>query len=268
MAVSDSGETTTRRPAAPSPAERAKTIATRGGRAALLPASDPAARIAPLLHHVHDDSSVTLLLADEHPLVSAAWQAPRGELTAMLEIADPAPVQLREPVRGLLWLAGLLSVTTEAEARAAALAVAEARPDSRLLDIGHGATVLRLEPASLVVADAEGTCPVQPEEFSTASPDPFCLLENDWLRHLESSHRDVVGLLVRHLPEQLRGGHIRPLGLDQYGLRLRVESADGDHDVRLAFSRVVSTAEHLGHELRRLVGCPFLAGQRRSQSPE
>lgn len=140
--------------------------------------------------------------------------------------------------------------------------VAEQRPDSRLLDVGHGVTVLRLEPASLVIADSEGTCSVPMEEFAVARPDPFCHFEDGWLRHLESAHRDVVGPLARHLPEQLRGGHVRPLGLDKYGLRLRVESVDGDHDVRLAFSKAVYDAEHLGGELRRLLGCPFLAAQR------
>ncbi|QUG99510.1 DUF2470 domain-containing protein [Saccharopolyspora erythraea] len=256
------GEKTTRRPALPSPAERARTIARRGGKAVLMPSGENAARIAPLLHHVHPDGAATVLLADEHPLIASAWQAPRGELTAMLEVADPTPVRLREPVRGLLWLTGWLRVLDPEQARAEVVRVAEQRPDSRLLDAGHGASVLRLESASMVLADAEGTASVQPEDFLAASPDPFCLMEDGWLRHLELSHRDVVGLLARHLPERLRGGHIRPLGLDKYGLRLRVESADGDHDVRLAFSRTVTNAEHLGIELRRLVGCPFLAQQR------
>ncbi|GAA4841114.1 DUF2470 domain-containing protein [Saccharopolyspora rosea] len=257
------GETTTRRPATPSPAERARSIAERGGRAALLPSGEASARIVPLLHHVHADGAATVLLGDEHPLVASAWQAPRGELAAVLEIADPTPVRLREPVRGLLWLTGWVRLLRGDEARAEVLAVAERRPDSRLLDAGHGASVLRVESASLVLADSEDTCSVDAAEFRAASPDPFCLLEDGWLRHLEMSHRDVVGLLTRHLPEALRGGHVRPLGLDKFGLRLRVESADGDHDVRLAFSRPVFTTEHLGRELRRLVGCPFLAQQRR-----
>jgi hypothetical protein len=103
-----------------------------------------------------------------------------------------------------------------------------------------------------------------PAEFADADPDPFCLLEDDWLRHLDLAHRDVVGPLARHLPDALRGGHIRPLGLDRFGLRLRVESAGEDHDVRLAFSRPVSTPQEVATELRRLVGCPFLAGTRDS----
>ena len=272
-------ETTTRRPARPTAAERARTIATRGSRAgehaALLPHGDPRSdygndpagsgyqgRVVPLLHHEHTDGTATVLLSEEHPLVPALWHAPRGELTAMLEIADPTPVRLREPVRGLLWLTGRLRALAEGEARAAVVGIAEHRPDPRLLDAGHGAAVLRLESVSLVVADAEGTCPVRPEEFAAARPDPFCLQEDGWLRHLEISHRDVVGLLARHLPEHLRGGHIRPLGLDKHGLRLRVESSDGDHDVRLAFEQEVTDTHRLGRELRRLVGCPFLAGQR------
>jgi Domain of unknown function (DUF2470) len=143
--------------------------------------------------------------------------------------------------------------------------VANHRADPRLLDLGHGASMVRLQPASLVLADGEGTNSVPLHEFTTAAPDPFCGQEAGWLRHLELSHTDVVGLLVRHLPESLRGGHIRPLGLDRYGLRLRVETYGTDprdHDVRLAFSRPIGSPEELGTELRRLVGCPFLTATR------
>jgi hypothetical protein len=190
-------------------------------------------------------------------------QAPRGELTGMLELADTAPVPLREPVRGLLWITGWLRVLEGEQARSAVLEVVEAKPDPRLLDAGHGATVLRLTPASMVVADAEGTSSIRPSEFGDAEPDPFCQQEDQWLRHLELSHRDVVELLSRHLPENLRGGHVRPLGLDRLGLRLRVEAVEGDHDVRIAFAHPVSTPKELSGELRRLMGCPFLTQAQR-----
>ncbi|WP_026424840.1 DUF2470 domain-containing protein [Actinokineospora inagensis] len=250
------------RPPAPHPAERARTIATLGGRATLAPAAGHTERVVPVLHHVHPDGSVSTLLPADHELVGAAWSAPRGELAAMLELADTAPVPLREPVRGLLWITGWLRALSEPEARTLAVEVASVRPDPRLLDLGHGATLLRLIPASLVIADAEGTHPVTLDAFSQATPDPFAEHEAGWLRHLELSHTDVVGSLARHLPDDLRGGHVRPLGLDRFGLRLRVEAIDADHDVRLAFSRPVSSATELSSELRRLVGCPFLASQR------
>ncbi|SDH44518.1 Protein of unknown function [Lentzea fradiae] len=247
----------TRRPPAPHAAERARTIAARGGQAALLPQAGT--RTSPLLHHVHPCGTTLLLLPEEHPLVGQLWQAPRTEVTAMLEIADQAPVALREPVRGLLWLTGWVTALQDEEAREAVLAVADVRPDHRLLDAGHGAAVLRLTPASLVIADAEGTSSIRPDQFTSAQPDPFFREEDHWLRHLEASHHDVVGQLARHLPEELRGGHVRPLGLDRFGLRLRVEGETDDHDVRIAFSRPVSTPQELAGELRRLMGCPFLA---------
>ncbi len=253
------------RPPAPHPAERARTIAALGGRATVGPAgADPGRgdRVSPLLHHVHGDGSVSVLLPDDHELVGAAWQAPRGELATMVELVDPAPVPLREPVRGLLWITGWLRALADDEARELALLVAESRPDPRLLDLGHGASLLRLLPASLVLADAEGSHAVALDAFAAAEPDPFAADEAGWLRHLEVAHTDVVGALVRHLPDELRGGHVRPLGLDRYGLRLRVEATDADHDVRLAFSRPVGTPAELSAELRRLVGCPFLAARR------
>jgi hypothetical protein len=226
-------------------------------------ASASASRTVPMLHHVHANGVATLLFRDNDPLVALAMQAPRGELTGMLELADTAPVPLREPVRGLLWITGWLRVLDGEQARSAVLEVVEAKPDPRLLDAGHGATVLRLTPASMVVADAEGTSSVRPSEFGDAEPDPFCQQEDQWLRHLELSHRDVVELLSRHLPENLRGGHVRPLGLDRLGLRLRVEAVEGDHDVRIAFAHPVSTPKELSGELRRLMGCPFLTQAQR-----
>jgi Domain of unknown function (DUF2470) len=252
----------TYRPPAPSAPERARTIAARGGRAAVLPGSDEeaasGARTVPMLHHVHATGVATMLFRDNDPLVEAATQAPRGEVTAMLELADTAPVPLREPVRGLLWITGWLRALTGEQVRAAVLEVVESKPDPRLLDAGHSATVLRLTPASMVIADAEGTSSVRPSEFGEAEPDPFHQYEDQWLRHLELSHRDVVELLSRHLPENLRGGHVRPLGLDRFGLRLRVEAVEGDHDVRIAFAHPVTTPKELSGELRRLMGCPFL----------
>jgi hypothetical protein len=170
-------------------------------------------------------------------------------------------VPLREPVRGLLWITGHLAPVELGEARDVALDLVEDRPDPRLLDLGHGATMLRLTPISMVVADADGTHPVPAETFAAAAEDPFCHQEAGWLRHLELSHTDVIHTLRRHLPDQLRGGHVRPLGLDRYGLRLRVEAIEDDHDVRLAFERPISTLDELSGELRRLVGCPFLALQ-------
>ncbi len=257
----------TDRPPTPSPGERARTIAARGPATLLppVPSLPPngvtADRVTPLLHHVHDDGVVSVLLRDDHELPASLDSLADDVVTSMVEVVDMAPVPLRESVRGLLWITGHLSALPLPEARGMALAIAAVRPDPRLLDLGHGATLLRLTPVSMVVADADGTHPVSPATFAAATPDPFCHEEAGWLRHLELSHTEVVHTLRRHLPPRLQGGHLRPLGLDRYGLRLRVEAIEGDHDVRLAFSRPIATPRELSEELRRMVGCPFLALQ-------
>jgi hypothetical protein len=57
---------------------------------------------------------------------------------------------------------------------------------------------------------------------------------------------------------RLRSGDVRSLGVDRYGMRLRVESADGDSDVRLPFRKPVDDVIGLGQAIRVLMGCPFV----------
>jgi hypothetical protein len=68
-----------------------------------------------------------------------------------------------------------------------------------------------------------------------------------------------MAALTRHLPPALRrrDSAVRPLGVDRCGLRLRVETPDGDHDVRLAFPGGASTPAELRAQVERLTTCPF-----------
>jgi hypothetical protein len=253
------GTTRLRRPAAPTPAERARSIATRGGQAAVV-GLDQSQRVVPLLHQVEEDGTATLLVPDDDPLIRCVRGGPRSGLPAMLELTDTAPVALREPVRGLLWISGWLTEPGPTYARRLACDIAEDRPHPGLLDLGHGAGMLRLRPGSAVLADAEGTAPLAPAQLAAAHPDPFCRLERNWLRHLEDAHPDMFLALARHLPTRLwarDGARIRPLGVDRLGLRLRVEAGDGDHDVRLAFPLPAEDAEQLRLQVGLLVGCPI-----------
>ena len=97
------GSTRLRRPPAPTDAERARSLALRGGDAALV--GTGSAPVTPLVHHVRADGSAVLLLDDDEPLLE---RVRGGQTAVMLELADRAPVDLREPVRGLLWITGWL----------------------------------------------------------------------------------------------------------------------------------------------------------------
>ena len=72
----------------------------------------------------------------------------------------------------------------------------------------------------------------------------------------------MIDRLATRLPMALRRGRVRPLGLDRYGVRLRVENDEGDHDVRLPFTKPVDNVTGLSQAIRVLMGCPFLNGLR------
>jgi Protein of unknown function (DUF2470) len=255
------GSTRTRRPPAPSAAERARSIAARGGSAGLVGTGAPQA--VPLVHHVRADGSAVLLLDDTEPVLAAIRAAPGGEFAAMLEIADLAPVALRERIRGLLWIIGRLRVPDLDDARRLAMQVADVDPHPDLLRLGHGATLVRLDPGSAVLADAEGSAALSPIDLAAVPPDPFCRYERPWLAHLEEAHPEVFLALARHLPPTLRdmrGSRVRPLGMDRCGLRLRVEAPDRDHDVRIAWPSPVTTLADVRIQMTQLIGCPFRGG--------
>ena len=248
------GTTRLRRPPAPADAERARSLALRGGTATLVGTGCPEP-VTPVVHHVRADGSAVLLLADDEPLLDRVRS---GRTAVMLELADRAPVDLREPVRGLLWITGWLWLPDRRAARRMALQVADVCPQDRLLDLDHGATLVRLDPGSAVLADGDGSAALGPVDLAAARPDPFCRMEAHWLGHLEEAHPDVMAALGRHLPRALRGpgSRVRPLGVDRCGLRLRVETPDRDHDVRLAFESEATTPDELRVQVHKLVGCP------------
>ena len=76
-----------------------------------------------------------------------------------------------------------------------------------------------------------GAEPVALDDLLAARPDPFWEMETAWLQHLDEDHRDLIDMLSRKLPPHMRRGRVRPLGIDRYGLRLRVENDHGDRDI-------------------------------------
>ncbi len=244
----------------PALAERARTLAARG-RTATVVAAGTTDRPMPMLYQVHRGRTGVLLLALDRSLPTLTEVAPGGEVSAMLELTDIAPVTMREPVRGLLWITGWLRALSPNQARRASAKWAEQRPDSRLLDVGHTASVLWLDPVFAVFSDGEGSGWLTPGALANAEPDPFCRLECAWLRHLEQYPSAALRTVARHLPYAQLGwdARVRPLGIDRLGLRLRIEDADQTQDIRLVFHRPATTPVRLASELYGLLGCTAAA---------
>ncbi|ORV08552.1 DUF2470 domain-containing protein [Mycobacterium celatum] len=249
--------------AAPTTAERIRSTCIRANGALL--AIEGAEPVTTPLHHLLSDGSFAVAA----PLDAAAPSSAQ----AVLELADYAPLPLREPVRSLVWIRGRLQQVPAAAVPAMLDLIATEDPNPALLQVHTAASsppadddpryaLLRLEIESVVVTDSTGAESVGVTALLAAQPDPFCALESCWIRHLDSAHRDVVARLASRLPAPLRRGDVRPLGIDRYGVRLRIESADGDRDVRLPFRKPVDDVVGLSQAIRVLMGCPFVNGLR------
>jgi Protein of unknown function (DUF2470) len=252
--------------AAPTTAERIRSACVRAGGAMLaVEGVDP---ISTPVHHLLDDGSFAITVPSGGILAGMVHNAGTTAVQSVLEMTDYAPLPLREPVRSLVWIRGHLYGVAVAEVPAMLDVIAAKDPNPALLQVRSGSvddsrySLMRLEIESVVVADSTGAESVGVGTLLGATPDPFCAMESCWLQHLESAHREVVDRLASRLPMPLRRGRVRPLGLDRYGVQLRVENDDGDHDVRLPFAKPVDDVTGLSQAIRILMGCPFLNGLR------
>lgn len=252
----------------PTTAERIRSACVRAGGALLAVAGEePVA--TPIRHLLYDGSFAVAVPVDRGDSMACGSQA-------VLELTDYAPLPMREPVRSLVWVRGRLHRIPAGAVTEMLDLIASENPDPVLLQVETPIScpadeddegdmryrLLRLEIASVVVTDATGAEPVSVDDFLQARPDPFCEIESTLLWHLTTVHDDVLARLVSRLPAPLRRGQVRPLGLDRYGVRFRVEGNDGDRDIRLPFHKPVDDMNGLGQAIRVLMGCPFVNGLR------
>ncbi|MDP5183281.1 DUF2470 domain-containing protein [Blastococcus sp. BMG 814] len=244
----------------PEPAERARTVATRAAATVCAPGVEGGRLLA---HTVTRAGQVLLVVPADGDIASAVDKAPDQDLSALLMVSDHAPVPLRRPVRAQLWLSGWATPVRPEDQRAALLAFAETRPTEVLLDVGRTARLLRLDLAEVVLGEGGKGVDVSPQEFAAARPDLLAAVEADHLRHLAGAHADVVELLTARVPAEVVGpaGVVRPLGLDRFGFRLRVERPFGHTDVRVPFARPLTCAGQLGAAVGRLL-CTARAARR------
>ena len=257
---------------APTTAERIRSTCARAGQALI--AIEGVEGDEPLttpLHHLLGDGSFAVAVPAGGAVATDLIDGDAGGAQAVLELADYAPLPLREPVRSLVWIRGRLRLVPLAGVHRMLDTIAAEHPNPALLQVQTPESgpivaedtrylLARLEIESVVVTDSTGAEAVDVQALLAARPDPFCAVESCWIRHLDSAHREVVARLAARLPLRLRRGDVRPLGVDRYGVRLRVESADGDRDVRLPFRQPVDDVTALSRAIRVLMGCPFGQG--------
>jgi len=243
----------------PTTAERVRSACARAGGAML--AADGAPPVDTPVHHLLPDGSFALTVHEGSAVAISAADSVDG-VAAVLELTDYAPLPLREPVRSLVWIRGHVHEVSAVRVRPLLDVIAAQHPDPALLEVGASHVLLLLVAESVVVADSAGAEPVRLGALMAAQPDPFCALESVWVRHLEAAHPEAMSRLACKVPAALRKGRVRPLGVDRYGLMLRVEGPDEDHDVRLPFAAPVGDVTGLSKAIRALIGCPFVNGLR------
>lgn len=236
----------------PSAAERARSVACRTTAVACA-AGIPGSRV--LAHTTTPDGGVLLVVPTDGELARAVATAPDGDLPALVMVTDHAPVSLRDPVRAQLWLSGWLTPVDDADRQDQVLAFAEAMPAAALLDVGRTATLLRLDLAEVVLGEGGATVEVDPDDYLAAAPDPLVAVEAAALQHLEQAHPDQLAVLRSRIPASWTGPDavVRPLGLDRWGLRLRIEKPAGHQDVRVPFLRPVTSEAELGPAVQTLI---------------
>lgn len=236
----------------PTAAERARSIACSGS-ATLCAAGVGCAQL--LAHATTADGELLLVVPSDGELMTTVRCSSRGDLPCLLTFTDRAPVALREPIRAQLWISGWLAPVHRVDQAAAVLAFADVSPAEVLLDVGRSASLLRLDYADLVLGESGPAVEVTPEQYAAASPDPLVAVEADAVRHLEQAHPEELAVLRSRLPDDCAGPDdvVRPLGLDRWGLRFRIERLCGCRDVRLSFARPVSCPAELGEAMRRLL---------------
>ncbi|MFF1452177.1 DUF2470 domain-containing protein [Streptomyces sp. NPDC058274] len=150
-----------------------------------------------------------------------------------LELTDIAPTPVRDRLRARVTLTGLLAAPYDPEAE-----------ESTCVEFGQG-----------VLEDAEGRAYVTLQELEATELDPLATVEAGMLSHLIDDHGELVPLLLRlarPLPD-IGVQRVLPVGIDRYGLTLRLEYRHTHRDARLPFKTPVDHIDHVGPQIHALL---------------
>src|SRR5271168_2067929 len=119
--------------AAPTTAERIRSTCVRAGGALL--AVDGAEPLTTPLHHLLSDGSFAVTVPVGGSVATHLVDGEAGGAQAVLELADYAPLPLREPVRSLVWIRGRLHQVSPSAVSGLLDLIAAEHPHPALLQV-------------------------------------------------------------------------------------------------------------------------------------
>ncbi|MFC7303226.1 DUF2470 domain-containing protein [Streptomyces monticola] len=214
-------------PAAPTDAERARTILAAAGSLTLTTDGHQNDRV--VLHVVDTASRLLLINPPDGRLTAELAVAPGSGLASFAEFTDVAPVAVRDRVRARLALSGRLTL---------------ACPDTLLF-----------RPARAALTEGDEVRAIDVACLAAAPPDPLAVQEAELLSHLDAAHGETVARLARLVPARLLLDvvGIRPVRIDSKGLVLRLERLRTHHDVRVPFASAATSPEDVGRRIHELL---------------
>ncbi|MCZ4609856.1 DUF2470 domain-containing protein [Streptomyces sp. Lzd4kr] len=166
-----------------------------------------------------------------HALFEGPGSPPDGRVPIRVELTDIAPTPVRDRLRARVTLTGLLATPYDPEST-----------ENSCMEFGQ-----------CVLEGDTGRAYVTLQELEATELDPLATSEAGMLTHLVDDHPELVPLrLVRPYPDS---GVRRalPLGIDRYGLTLRLERARSHRDVRLPFNKPLRHIDHVGPQIHALL---------------
>ncbi|MGW4425157.1 DUF2470 domain-containing protein [Streptosporangium sp. NPDC004631] len=159
-----------------------------------------------------------------------------------------------EAPRGLLKVQGWAQAVTGAEAREAAVAIAERCPDEALFEAVEGTggpRLLRVDVGQVIYLTGPESGVLDAEEYLGADPDPLMDAAERMLHHVNDAHRGQLESVLRTLlPAPVHDVWLWEL--DRFGATIR-SGADRPTLIRLPWPAPLTDAESLEHALSCLL---------------
>ena len=186
------------------------------------------------VHHLFDDGSFAITVPANGLLHGIIVASGAAGVQAVLEMTDYAPLPLREPVRSLVWISGRLFDVPPPDVAGLLDLIAAGAPESRSAAGEHrhhdaaAATPPTRWCGSRSTPSSWPTRRARSPSASAACSTPSPTRSARWSRAGCSTSSPPTATSSTGWPTgcraPLRHGRVRPLGLDRYGVQLRVES--------------------------------------------